>query len=266
VDRAVDDQGQLLAPAKEVGPGQGGRGQVLAFQGQGQVDLVRANTVTVGAFGGPTLRLRAGSKPTHNLKELSGKVTAMILKQSAPLLTVTDLLDSVGKVGKTSDGGTFELVEASKSDDGKVEVSFILDSPAAAAAGVAGVQGVPAIAVQAVPAVPVEAGVARAVAPAMAGGVVVRRGFNMNFAGGSNQEFHLLDDRGNNLPQTSMSIQPAPNRENARQYKLTFDASKARGVPSKFVISARSPVKVEIPFTLKDVKVPTRSQEAGDDQ
>jgi hypothetical protein len=182
------------------------------------------------------------------------------------------VLDSAGKVGKTTDGGTFELLEASKADDGKVTVSFILQSPAAA--GVAGVVGVPAVAaVQvrpagveavdvAVAAVPLAAGVP--VAGGAQGVNIVRRGVSLPGVSGMNQEFNLYDDRGTQLPRTATSLQSVPGRPpQVRQYKLTFDGGKNSGVPSKLVYSSRIPVQVEIPFTLRNVEIPTGK---GEDQ
>jgi RNA polymerase sigma factor (sigma-70 family) len=299
IDKAVDDQGQTLQPADKPGakppavrgaaieppvagvpavavaPAAVAFNEVVAIPQAGQVNFMRAGNVVNESFGDASGRilLKKGAKPSTKLTELSGKVKSQVLGLPTALLTVTDVLDSVGKVGKTSDGGTFELVEANKSDDGKITISFILTPPAAAAApaGVAGVAGVPAFrALPAAGAAPGEVVVIEAprvaAAPAVnlvQGGMVVRQGFSM-FGGGTNQEFNLYDDKGVLLPKTSTSIQSVRGRQTpAMQYKLTFDGSKANGLPSKFVYSSRSPVQVEVPFTLRNVNIPT---ERGEDQ
>jgi RNA polymerase sigma factor (sigma-70 family) len=285
IDRAIDDQGQSLQQAdKSVKPEQPIAGNAVGFARVGQA--IPVQTFMTESMDDSSLKalLSKGGKPTTKLSELSGKVKALVLGPPTPLVTVTDVLDSVGKVGKTTDGGTFELLEASKSDDGKVTVSFILESPAAAGvASVPGLPGVPALpavpAMQAVQVRPagvgavdvVVAGVPQAAAAPAApvafgaqGVNIVRRGVSLPGMIGTNQEFNLYDDRGTQLPRTATSLQSVPGRPpQARQYKLTFDGGKNSGVPSKLVYTSRTPVQVEIPFTLRNVEIPTGK---GEDQ
>ncbi len=275
IDRAIDDQGQSLSRAtRSVRPAPPIAGNAVVFPGAGQANPVRTFVTESPGEASLQVLLSRGEKPTTKLSELSGKVKALILGPPTALLTVTDVLDSAGKVGKTTDGGTFELLEASKSDDGKVTVSFILESPAGAGvAGVPDVQGVPALAaVQARPGGIAEvnvvvADVPQAVAAPVAGraqgAVMLRQGVNLAGVGGTNQDFSLYDDKGVLLPRMATSLQSVQGRQpQARQYKLTFDGKNA-GVPSKLVYSSRTPVEVEVPFTLRNVEIPTGK---GEDQ
>ena len=277
LDKAIDDQGQsLVEAARKAKPEQIIPGQAIAIAGGAQVNAVR--TFAADSFSDASLKilLNKGEKPTTKLKEISGKVRAQVMGPSTALITVTDVLDSAGKIGKTTDGGSLELLEAGKSDDGKIVVRFILDTPVAAGvAGVAGVPGVAAVgqlrAAAAAPPVnvvdivvdPAAAQPPVAVAAMPAQVVMLRQGVSMLSTTAPNQEFKLMDDRGNVIPLVGTSLQSVTGKPSARQYQLTFDGSRSPGTPSKLLYTSRSPLTVEIPFTLRDVDLSAR---AGEDQ
>ena len=80
--------------------------------------------------------------------------------------------------------------------------------------------------------------------------------------GGTNQQdFTLFDDKGEVIPRVSTSMRTSTGKAGmAIQYELTFDPAKNKGAPSKLIYSARNPVTVEIPFTLKNVPLPTTGE------
>jgi hypothetical protein len=280
VDKAIDDQDQKLmqamAPMGENGPAIGG------FPGAGFLPVGPGVPFIGGGFGGihqyVPVRLTKGEKASKSLKELSGTITAQVLAEPEVHITADNIAKAAGNTFKGKEGGSIK-VNGYEANDDQVTIKLELDAPANVVPpgqggfgnggffpGGGGIQILPAI-----PAVPLPAPAAPP-APAMkaafaqqiqvqqiqigGGGVVI--GGPGGFGGfGSPMGLELQDEKGNVIQATGYNSQfnGAPGgaftQEHVMQFKLQKDQK-----PAKLVFKGSKSVNVEIPFTLKDVKLP----------
>lgn len=143
VGKVTDDQGQSLtqvlpapvAPGAPV-PFGGGRAGAGGFPGG------RAQGGGAAVFGGAgpdpglllPLRLKKGTEEAKSLREISGTITAEVLTEPQPVMTVTDLLKSAGKTVKATEGGSVKIVAIDKQATGSFRVRCELDLPVGAVA------------------------------------------------------------------------------------------------------------------------------------
>jgi hypothetical protein len=204
-------------------------------------------------------RLKAGEQVSKFLKELTGTVSASVLTEATPLITVPDILKTAGKTFKGGDNGQLKVVSVSNDENGRITIRVELQAPAdvvPAGGGLIGRgamrrlgRGVPVAVAQAGGAVP-------------PGGLVAVRGAVFIGGGGASASgLSLLDDKGEAVKLTSVQMQFTPvvagaaGIVNSLQHVLTFQAEKGQE-PAKLIYSGRKVLNVEIPFTLKDAPLP----------
>ena len=142
VEKAVDDQDQKLTQWVQMNPGAGAVG-VGGFPGAPAVIMA-----PVGGFGGgfggmpgmggqmagpgsqsTVFSLKKGEKAAKTLKEVTGVVTAQVLKPIQPAITVDEILKAKGKEFKGKDGGLIKVSEVSKAENGQTTVRFEFVAP-----------------------------------------------------------------------------------------------------------------------------------------
>jgi hypothetical protein len=242
-----------------------------------------------GLFGGMNqdvaVHLKKGDKAAKSLTELSGVISAQILAEATPIITVKDImkLKEGDEIAKGGENGQIKIVDVSN-NNGQVVIRLELQPPTDVVPANGPNNGPvpvplpirrgappaplppqpanpppnPAGAAAAPPAAaaPAPGGVAIGIAVAP-GGIVVGPGvWGQQGAGG----LTLLDDKDNVIKQTGTQIQSQVNVVNnvatvTQTFVLTFQPDKGQE-PSKLVYSGRKMLSVEIPFTLKDVPLP----------
>jgi RNA polymerase sigma factor (sigma-70 family) len=212
VGKAIDDQGQVLEQVKTAGEGAG------AFPGR--FDPSAASRLV-------PVYLKKGPRPATSLRELSGTVTARVLKEPRPYLTVDDILGAAGKKVEGAGGGALWVLEVTAGPAGRVQLRLAIDPPADLALG-----GGPTRLVQ------------------RAGRAVVSGGDG----DGPELEVALLDDKGAVLPPVGLGGRMSAT--GTAEYALTYQPQKGKGAPAKLVYSVSPSVTIDIPFALKDVRLP----------
>jgi hypothetical protein len=237
IKKALDDQGQSLTqvlPATEApaglpggrfGGGQGGAG---GFPG----GLPPGAGIAIGGTGHDQSRitpihLKEGAQSAKSLKEISGNITAQVLLEPKPLITVTDVLKSAGKTIQGTAGGSIKVLSIQKMGTGRMTIRFELEPPAGAAL----------------------AGRVYSVSPS-AEGVILTNGDGTT-PESPHQVFSLVDDKGNFLPPVGTGINTNPAK--GIEYDLTYQPQKDQGEPAKLVFSISKSVTIDVPFTLKNV-------------
>jgi hypothetical protein len=237
VEKALDDQGQNLkqvppaagAPAGLPGAFGGGPGGAGGFPGG---PLPGAGMVVGGAVNDQgrltPLHLKKGAQATTSLKELSGSITAEVLLEPKPLITVTDFLQSGGKTIKGTNGGSIKIVAINQTGTGQVSVHFELDPPEGAAL----------------------AGTPISISHS-AEGIVLS---NINAPDSPHQVLTLQDDKGNFLPLISVGIGSNPGK--GTRYTLACQPQQGQGEPAKLVFAVSKSITLSVPFTLKNMPLP----------
>jgi hypothetical protein len=231
IDKAVDENGQDLAPSQER-RNDGNPGTVLI----NGVALLDAQT------GRPLLPVRSlpvclksGDKVSHVLKEVKGIVAAQVETAPQALITVENLFASAGKTFRGEDGESLKVIEASRQVGGDVQVQLeFIDSSSANAQWI------------------VRRGMMR---PRRGGFGMGRRGWIEDNSPPPN--LLLQDANGHNFPLRNRDRDDVSIRGNGlvREITLTYCGGLGLGEPKKLVYSGRRTILVEIPFTLKDVPV-----------
>jgi hypothetical protein len=229
IDKAVDENGQDLAPSQER-RNEWNPGAVLV-NGVALWDAQSGRPIM--PVRGLPVYLKSGEKVSTLLKEIKGIVAAQVETAPQALITVDDLFTSAGKTFLGEGGESLKVMEASRQVGGDVQVRLELTDSASANA-----QWV------------MRRGIMRLRRPGPIG--VGRRG-------------GLLED---NVPPPNLLLQdanghnfPLRNRDDlgirgnglARDLTLTYCGGLSLGEPKKLVYSGRRTIIVEIPFTLKDV-------------
>jgi hypothetical protein len=111
VGKAVDDQGQTREPYEPLGSVADGIGP-FSWTGDATVTFTKA------------------PKAAAALREVSGTVTAQVLKAPQPYLVVIDLVGSAGKSVRAADGGALRILAVTQAPTGDVKVRFTIDPPA----------------------------------------------------------------------------------------------------------------------------------------
>jgi hypothetical protein len=300
IDKAVDDQDQKLT---HIVPQVEGGGAGL---GAAQIGIALPGGVAGPAFARPIMmwggsqqqvpvQLKKGEKAAKSLKELKGVITAQLLTEERPLMTVAKL--KAGETSKGDVGGSIKIVEV-KSEEKQTTIRLEFEQPpfdkvvpAQPQMGMPGMPGIgvpiraprrgvrilPAPAQPApAPAVPPPALAAQAPAPpapaqapAQAPPVQIQIGGGGIAIGGPIQfvgapiinGLSIQDDKGNALPMQIRQTQVRAMQQGAifvQTFIYTFvcQHDKDKGQPAKVVYLGRKRATVEIPFTLKDVPLP----------
>lgn len=112
IDRAIDDNGQMLQQAKKVAaPKFGGK---FGGGNPGMLENDNAEHVAV--------RLVKGAKPAASLRELKGAISARVSVSGAALLTVDDIAKAQGKLIKGAQGASMKVGAASAVDGDDIQI------------------------------------------------------------------------------------------------------------------------------------------------
>jgi hypothetical protein len=173
------------------------------------------------------IRLKKGSKPARELTTLSGIVTARVLGEVRPLITVDNVLKAGGKVVRGTEGGSLTILDIAKDDSGQVKLRFQLDPP-------------PQLG-------PV---------PTMIHSNGPRLTFNRpgDTADSPHQELTLVDDQGNLL--TPLGLGGSSSPATGVVYEVTYPHQKGQGEPAKLIFAVGERITFDVPFTLKHVSLP----------
>ena len=256
LDKAIDDQDQTLKEAElpKPGPNGGGLGGPGGGIGGGGPRLVGLG----GGFApGPlsfvagtdlftALRLSPGVKKPKALKELKGTVTAEV-SSPQPAITVDNLLKAKGKTFKADDGGSIKVVAINKADDGQIKLQFDLTGPVQAVPDGNGIAiGAPTGGGAVPPAAAQPPGIRFGGGGVMVGSARTALGYGLT----------LLDAKGTPITEVMqrLDLQVHDNQVTQR-HDWTFKLAKGQEAV-KLVLSSSRTVKIEVPFTLKNVPLP----------
>jgi hypothetical protein len=282
IDKAIDDQGQERSQvmANEV-PGAPGVPVPLPAPGLARPAIARAPVMIWGGFHQQTpVHLKKAEKVAKSLKELKGTVSAQMLSESRPLITVDNLLKAAGKTVKGTDGGSIKVLEVNTEDREKGTLRFEFEQPQGVFPG-GGVNMPVPVPIQVRPpirrgpALPPAGGAAPQPAPAppqAAPGVqvqiqvqvqgnarvVIAGPIGAPAFGGGVMGLTLVDDKGKEVPMQMsrmMGRGGAPGGGFTTEYTVTFPRTEGQKL-AKLVYSGRKEIAIEIPFTLKNVPLP----------
>jgi hypothetical protein len=208
VGKAVDDQGQTREPAELAGPAPD------HFN-----PIVPADVATV--------QFKKAPKGAASLREVSGTVTAQVLKAPQPYLVVIDLVGSAGKSVRATDGGTLRVLDVARAPTGQFQVRFAFDPPArlAPAGGLSSVT--------------------------QRAGRLVVRGRNGD---GPEHEFAVLDAKGAVLALVGVGVHA--NAAGAVEHVVTCQPREGQGEPAELVYTISPSATIDVPFTLRNVPLP----------
>ncbi|MCI0458657.1 MAG: hypothetical protein L0Z62_16975 [Gemmataceae bacterium] len=226
IERAVDDQGQVLkgrhVPA-QVRPAARGGGMVVI---NGQVITADNNQPRADASR-IALHFQVGARPAKLLKEVSGTISAQMLSAPKALVTVDNVLTASGKTFQGPHGVVVRVGTVKRGEDGQVTVTVAVEPPA---------QGTSDGSAQK--------------PPNMMNIIVNGRRIGEPEETLSAANFALLDGKGKRL-EVARAVSTGKFAGRSREYELTY--RQATGEPLRFLYLDRSPVVVEVPFTLRDV-------------
>jgi hypothetical protein len=227
IDRAVDDQGQVLLPA---GPFVGGRPGLKPTVGEDTI------LISDGEFTWPTNRgqrqasvtLNLGKNASKSLRELRGTIAAWVRTDREEQLRVDNLAKLVGKRLEANDGSQISVKEID-GKDGLHKLKIEYAAPAS------------------LHALEID-GPVRVIFMNRGNGPMVT---TISDREGTNP-FVLLDAQGKALTLREGSYQ-IDQANGHRVYSLTYQAAKDQGPPARLIFSERRNAFVEVSFVLKDV-------------
>jgi hypothetical protein len=227
IDRAVDDQGQVLFAA---GPYVGGRPSLKPNTGEDTI------LISDGEFLWPTnrgqrqasLTLTLGKNASKSLREVRGTIAAWVRTEREEQLRVDNLAKSVGKRLSANDGSEISIKEIDGKDGlHKVKIEYAAPS------------SLHALEVD---------GPVRVIFMNRGNGPMVTTVSDRD----GNNPFALLDAQGKALALRDGSYQ-IDQANGHRVYTLTYQAAKDQGPPARLIFSERRNAFVEVAFVLKDV-------------
>ncbi len=244
VGKATDDRGQQLEqmapaaggaplgavrpPLPAPGPGGGGAGgmapprAVPGMPGRGGFEAPRGRNSDSRSHLA-AIRLKKPAKASTTLQELSGTVTARVLGEALPLLRVPDVLEAAGKTVKGTAGGSIRVLAVNKERDGRGSLRLEVELPGGPVAVIAG-----------------------------GGDRVLLEDFHA--ADSRQNELSLVDRDGNRVrPLTLRLLSKGPRNF---ELHLSYLVGAGQPAPSKLVLSESKSVRVDLPFTLKNVPLP----------
>ena len=253
VTKAVDDNDQTLTqPAVETDNNNNGQGGGGGFGGpvRGRIGVVINNpgwnTTPVELHQQIPVYLKKGAKKSKSLKELTGVIKAQVLGPTQTIITTDDVLKSANKTFQGGDKGSIKIIEASRADNGQVQVHFDMVAPQ----DIVPVNTAPAPANGLQPGLgggKVQLQQAQLQARAVALRPIIRQQFGVGL--------QAVDDKGTVIPvqvqQQYVQDQNGGHIEYVAFFQLTKDQQSA-----KLTYTGSRLVTVEVPFTLKDVTLP----------
>jgi hypothetical protein len=243
VDRAVDDQGQVLKASSASSALPTGENELMLLANG---VLISRPAVRAGPVG---VRVTKGARPARRLAELSGSVAAQV-RISEPLITLNEPEKAVRQTARGGSDTVFKLTDFTRRG-GEVQVAAEVQLPpdvqlAQPALGIAaGLPGGP---------LPLPPGaVIRPVPGAPAGGP------GATYAGGTDCQGLAVEDaqgRRFTVARGQHEItQPSPQGYTCRISALFTPPAKG-AEPARLVFTAARQVTIEVPFAVKDVPLP----------
>jgi hypothetical protein len=128
IDKAVDDTDQALVQQT------GGDDEAEPPGVAGTAPIIRGpgGIMRMPMMGGPgqtTIQFKKGEKPSKALKELKGTITAQMLSEPQPMMTVDNILKAAGTTTKGKAGGSIKIVEATRGEEGEIKLQVELEPP-----------------------------------------------------------------------------------------------------------------------------------------
>jgi hypothetical protein len=239
IDRATDDNKQKLTQSTPApgpaGPAVAPIGVIARF---GPNAWPPITSVALRHY--KAVRLAAGARPSKVLTELTGTIGAEVLDEAEAILTADNLDRAAGKTFTSKYGGALKVISVDKDKDGKLTLRYSLEFPK----GIVPEQSANSPRPPATPAPP---------GPAAGGFGRVPRAPVANTS--TTQGVSLRDDKDRTLPvQTNVDF--AKLRAGTMEWTMEYTPQKGHGTPSKLVFTGRRSVTINIPFTLKDIKLP----------
>ncbi len=236
IDSALDDLGQNLKP---VPAGLDSDPNTIVLAGNGVVRWdSRTGMISSGAARELPIRLKLPDKPSKILKEVKGAVAAEVQTPAHPLITVENILGAVGQSFKGPNAETVKVLEASRQTDGSVKLRLHMQNPTQDT--FAGVNMRLVV-----------NGNARILRQALVQNGQVTDSpdglTSLTLLDSKGKEFDLVG-RGENLIANGNGI--------IQDIQLTYRPRDEHAEPAKLVYSGRRNVIIEIPFKLKDVRLP----------
>ncbi|MBI3409182.1 MAG: hypothetical protein HY040_12615 [Planctomycetes bacterium] len=252
LEKAVDDQGQMLSLTANMpmGNGEGGGNPVAP------APAAPGGFVILGGLAGSpspyaanrqvVVRLKAGEKQAKALKELVGSVAATVQAPPEALITVDNVLKAAGTTTKGKTGGSLEVSSIDKMGEGEYKVQFKMETPAGNNAWGA-MPGNGAIQFQAVQ---------------IQGNIQIQQlggpGGRFGQAGNAPGTPELIDAKGNKY-----EIANVPNRRfnfnngvGTQEMTVVYRAANGAGEPDRLVVNGSRMVTITIPFAFRDVPLP----------
>ena len=237
VDKAIDEHGQVLAPALTTNSTT--HTEMLQRAGNRAMFFDASTGRPVYDTREIPVRLKTADQPSKMVKELKGAITAQVQTPLQPVITVDDILKAKGKTFRGRDGESLKISDVAEDADGNLKLRILLEEP---------MQGNLAMNRRMI---------IRANRPVVRNGVVMRGGIMRETGNPGESKLVLLDSKGRNLSLEMTASGTALNGTAIVQdMQMTFRPRSDASVPRKFVYSNRRLVNVEVPFTLKDVPLP----------
>jgi hypothetical protein len=221
VEKAVDDNGQLLTPVPVPLPAINNEVDIrLVLEG----DLLRTESASQ-----VPVRLRQGERPSKELRELRGTVTAQVLAPPEALLTIEDVLRAGGHTFKGTDGASVQVLEAGRQANGPYRLRLQLD-------------GLPRGLMLRGPGIIRVNGAARLLA---------------NPAATTSSTWALQNAEGREFRCAAFETTLVANGGGiGQELRLTYEPDPNLGEPAKLVQKGRRTVVLDVPFALENVPVP----------
>jgi hypothetical protein len=245
--KAVDDQGQALAPAPAAAPNPTAPPGVAVPAIAGPWGVNPYNPYST--FGAPRqvvrVRLKPGEKPAKVLKELSGTLTAQVLAPPEVLLKIDNVLKAAGKSVKGEHGGSLEVVSITKEDNGDYRVQVRMENPPAQNV----MQMVPVQ--QALPGGKIVIQQVQVQIQIGGGGAVAINGGTPGNAGTP----VLQDKNGKAYQLIAIPSRGMRGINNVFTHELTmvFRANAGQGEPARLVVNGQRTIAVPVAFRLENV-------------
>jgi outer membrane protein assembly factor BamB len=231
LDRAIDEDGrtlsQLPSSFKPAMSPATVRGNVMI----NGMPIVPPSDEPEGSAGRlVSVRLkRSGEASPKKLNELSGTIVAQVRRPHGPLVTVENVLKSVGRTFKGELGGEVKVVEVGKEEDGQIRLKVRVERVGRGTAEI--------------PVNPF-------------GGTVIVNGRRLGEEDLlSSLDFSLIDEKGKPF-ETVKAVATGVRAGAGHEYELVYEPRSGQGVAQTFVYSDRRTLYIEVPFTLKDVPLP----------
>jgi hypothetical protein len=238
LEQAVDEHGQRLLIAD--GAAEGNGGDVKNLIGNRVLILDESTGQIVNDMRDLPICFKPGHKPSHQLREIKGTVTAHVQTPAQALIAVDDIFRSIGRLHRGPDGEALKVLEVSYQTNGYVKLRLQFEDPN---------QGQPSFAWAR------KMAVMRGNRVWVQNGVMLRGGRTHTRPANDGRDltWSLLDTKGESL-QLAAGPQLVENPQNGTtEMQLTFRPREGQAVATKLVYSGRRNVIIEVPFTLKDV-------------